>query len=524
MRGKLTLALLTLMLMSCSKDWTRTDQNLDYSYGRHLPHGKIVLGDRLENPYTTANITKALYSLYPTKADRVDVKTTNLYVRFLPATEEEFDSLIRLGLVLTDHPLDYDIAVDGDWYHDPSVPEDHLTWQYAVVPPDFEFPPIDHEIIDECYIAENDPGTRSDGIDWEAVERRSYIMTGNQNRLSDLQTKASGKVRPSGRITIEDKEFNEGKPFGVAGVRVSCNSFVKFCHCYTDRDGYYQMDKSYASDLRYRLVFKNELGFSIGFNMVLVPASVSTLGKAGPEGVNMTVTDESDDKLFRRCVVNNTVYDYISRCNIDGLGIAPPPGGLRLWILNSMNTDSAVMLHHGAILRNDLMESFLGKYSSILEFFLPDITIGKKDSSTYKEIYSDTCHELSHASHFVQVGTDYWDTYIRYIIESYVTSGGELYGGGTGAGSGHCEVSEMWAWYLESKLIKQRYGGAFPEIGTSWWFYPQIFRFMDDRGLDQADIFSVLTPEVDSREDLKNALLMKYPDNREMIEQVFSRY
>lgn len=524
MRGKFTLALLALMMMSCSKDSTRDDQNLDYSYGWHLPHGMIVLGDRLENPYTTANITKALYSLYPTKADRIDVKATNLYVRFLPATEEEFETLTRLGLILTDHPLDYDIAVEGDWYHDPTVPENHLTWQYAVVPQDFDFPSIDYEIIDECYIAENDLGTRSDGIDWEAVERYSYILTGNQDRLSDPQTKASEKVTPSGRITIEDKEFNAGKPFGVAGVRVSCNSFVKFCHCYTDRDGYYQMDKSFASELRYRLVFKNELGFSIGFNMVLVPASVSTLGKAGPEGVDMTVTEESDDKLFRRCVVNNTVYDYISRCNIDDLGIAPPPVGLRLWLFNSMDTDSAVMLHHGAILRSDLVESFLGKYSSLLEYFFPDITIGTNDSDTYREIFSDTCHELSHASHFVQVGTDYWDTYIRYIIESYITSGGELYGGGTGTGSGHCEVSEMWAWYLESKLIKQRYGGAFPAIGTSWWFYPQIFRFMDERGLDQADIFSVLTEYVDSRDDLKNALLLKYPDSREMIEQVFSRY
>ena len=93
MRGKITLMLLALMMMSCSKDWTDTDQNLDYSYGRRIPHGKIVLGDRLENPYTTENITKALHSLYPTKGDRVDVKMTDLYVRFLPDTDEELETL-----------------------------------------------------------------------------------------------------------------------------------------------------------------------------------------------------------------------------------------------------------------------------------------------------------------------------------------------------------------------------------------------------------------------------------------------
>lgn len=524
MRGKFTFVLLSFMMISCSKDWAKTEQGLDYAYGRDIPHGMIVLGDRLDNPYTTANMTKALQSLYPTKADRVDVKTTNLYVRFLPATEDEFDILNHLGLILTDHPLDYDIAVEGDWYHDPDIPEGNPTWQYAVVPNDFDFPEISYEIIDECYIAENDSGTRADGIDWAAVEYQSYILTGNEDRLAHPDTRASEKCTPSGRITISDKDFNDGKPLGVAGVRVSCNSFVKFDHCYTDRDGYYQMKKAFAADLRYRLVFKNDAGFSIGFNLVLVPASVSTLGKAGPEGVDMTVTEESDPKLFRRCAVNNAAYDYISRCRIEDLGIDPPPSGLRIWLFSSLEASSTLMLHHGAVLRGDLIRSLLGKFSRLVEVFMPDITIGTETTRTYSALYSAVCHEMAHASHFGNAGTDYWNAYIRYIIESYVTSGGKLYGNGTGAGAGNCEVGEMWAYYLESKLYKERYGGGYPNYGTGWWFYPQIFRFLDERGLGQSEIFSVLDGKVDSKSGLKQALMLKYPDRQEMIEQVFSRY
>ena len=524
MRGKITFILLSLAVMSCSKDWTRTEQDLDYAYGRKIPHGMIVLGERLENPYTTENISKALHSLYPTKADRVDVRATNLYVRFLPCTEGEFEYLNSLGLYLSDHPLDYDIVVDGDWYHDPEIPEGNLTWQYAVVPPDFDFPDMAYEIIDECYIAENDPGIRSEGIDWEAVERQSYILTGNEERLAQPLSRTSEKQHPSGRITIEDKDFNEGKPFGVAGVRVSCNSFVKFAHCYTDRDGYYQMDKSFASDLRYRLVFRNEAGFSIGFNLILVPASVSTLGEAGPEGVNMTVTEDTDDKLFRRCVVNNAAYDYISRCDKDDLGIAPPPSGLRIWLFNSMEVSSSVMLHHGAILGNDLIESYLGNFARVVEFFMPDITVGTKDMHSYRELYAAVCHEMAHASHFTNVGSDYWDHYIRYVVESYVRSGGKVYGDGSGTGAGHCEVGEMWAYYIESKLHKDRYGGSFPTFGTSWWFYPQIFRFLDERGLGQSEIFRILDENVDSKDALRDALMLEYPERQDMIGQVFSRY
>ncbi len=514
--------LTALLLMSCSKDGVRSGQGLDYEYGRNIGHEKIVLGGRLDNPYTTENMTKALHSVYPTKADRVDVKTTNLYVRFLPKNEDEFELLKNVTTDLMDHPMDFDILVEGDWYHDPEVEEGKITWQYAVVPRDFDFPDVEHEIIDECYLADNDPGTRADGIDWEAVEAEAYRLTGNEDRL--LPATRASKVQPKGRITIVDEDYCDGKPVGVAGVRVSCNSFVKFSHAYTDRDGCYKMEKSFSSKLRYRIVFKNEKGFSIGFNLILVPASVSTLGKSDPEGVDMTVTKDSDDKLFRRCVVNNAAYEYYTRCSPGDLDIMTPPADLRIWIFNSMQASSAVMLHHGAVLENDLVSSFLGKAAPILAFFLPDITIGTKGDKDFRSIYSTACHELAHASHFNMVGTAYWDNYIRFIIESFIKTGGMTYGDGSGKLAGYCEIGEMWAYYLESKLYKERYGGEFPAFGTNYWFYPQIFRSLDERGFGADDIFSVLGGDVVSKEELKKALTSAFPARRLVIDQIFSRY
>lgn len=517
--------MMAFMSMSCSKENSSSERGVDYSYGKNLTHEKIVLGDRLENPYKTENMRDALKALYPTKADRVDLQTTNLYVRFLPKDDQEYDALLAAGVELVDHPLDYEILVEGDWYHDPLVSEDDMTWQYAVVAPDFDFPDIRYEIIDECYIAEHDAGTRADdGIDWEAVEMQAYLMTGNEDRILDPATKASGKVTPSGRITIVDEHANGGKPFGVAGVRVSCNSFVKFDHAYTDRDGYYTMSKTFSSKLRYRLVFNNAKGFSIGFNLILVPASVSTLGKSGPEGINMTVTKESEDKLFRRCVVNNAAYDYYSRCSDDDMDILCPPSDLRIWLFHNQDASSAVMLHHGAFLQNDLMKSFLGTFAPLIEFFAPDITLGMSGKEDYRRIYATTCHELAHASHFSKVGKGFWDQYIKYIMTSYVKTGGMTYGDGTTEGAGYCEVGEMWGYYLESMMYKDRYGGSFPTFGTSYWFSPQIFRYLDERGLDCSDIFDVLDENVNSRSSLKTALMLAYPSRRDVIEQVFNRY
>ena len=153
MRADRIIFFLALALMSCQKDGMNPDRGIDYEYGKGLQHGKIVLGNRLENPYTTENITKALISLYPSKAGRVEVEATDLYVRFLPEDKQECDILESLGLELLDHPLDYAIAVDGDWYHDPQVPEGDVTWQYAVVPHDFAFPDVKYQIIDACHIS-----------------------------------------------------------------------------------------------------------------------------------------------------------------------------------------------------------------------------------------------------------------------------------------------------------------------------------------------------------------------------------
>lgn len=523
MRGKIILALMAFVVMACSKESPSSVRDLDYDYGRKLTHDKIVLGERLENPYKTENITKALNALYPTKADRVDVRTTDLYVRFLPSTQEEFDILDSLDIRILDHPMDYAIAVEGDWYHDPDVPEGNITWQYAVVPQDFQFPDIRYEIIDECHISDNDASTRADdGIDWDAVERQSYIMTGNEDMLS-VPTKAAS-VKPSGRITIEDEHYNHGAPIGVAGVKISCNSFVKFDDTYTDSEGYYKMSKKFSSDLRYRIVFTNKKKFSIGFNLILLPASVSTLGKTSPSGMNMTVTQDSEEKLYNRCVVNNAVYDYMQRCSRSDLDITEPPHNLRIWLFHNLEASSAVMMHHGAILDNNLFKTLLGEYAGLIKIFLPDLTLGLNSDEEYREIYSTTCHELAHASHFAEVGTDYWNEYIRYIVESFVMTGGMTYGDGEGTGAGCCEVGEMWAYYLESLMYKDRYGGEFPTFGNSFWFKPEIFRYLHKKGLTCGDMFSVLDEEVDSSKSLERALIAAFPTRRSQIEQAFDKY
>ena len=523
MKPFIAILLASLVMMACSEEKTKIENDYDVPGNEKIEHEMIVLGEKMEDPYALKNVEAALESLYPAKAGRIDIGATDLYARFLPKNEEEYETLSDLGLELMDHPVDYRIVREGDYYRDPEVPEDSITWQYAVVGRDFAFPEhIRHEILDQCYISENDPATRGDGIDWNAVERESYRLTGNGSMLC-AETKG-GKVRPAGRITIVDDKANGGKPFGVAGVKVMCNAFVKFSSAHTDRDGYYEIPKSFSSKVRYRLVFENEKGFAIGFNKVLVKGSSSTLGKSSPEGKDVEITKDSERKLFCRSVVNNSAYEYFERCGEDDLDLNPPPSNVRFWIFQKLDASSAVMMHHGAVLDNSLVAGFLGPYKDLVKMFMPDITLGVEDMDDYSSIYKTVCHELAHASHFSQVKTGYWNKYVEDIVTAFVTGGATTYGDGTESLAGYCEVGEMWAYFLESVMYKDRYGGNIPSFGTSFWFYPQIFRYLNERGLGCSQLLKALTADVHSRNALQTRLCEICPEDRSMIDQVFGRY
>ncbi|HXH99755.1 MAG TPA: hypothetical protein VNI52_05780 [Sphingobacteriaceae bacterium] len=97
---------------------------------------QTVLGGQLTNPYLIPNMQQAYSNLGITN---VTVNITNLYVRFKPSDINQLDVLNSTmeaqNLELFDTPVDFLVTYEGDYYQDPSIPEEETTWQYAVVPP-----------------------------------------------------------------------------------------------------------------------------------------------------------------------------------------------------------------------------------------------------------------------------------------------------------------------------------------------------------------------------------------------------
>lgn len=501
----------------------------DYQSIEGVSHDMLELGDKLDDPYTVENMTKALARVYPsTKGSVALLNPTDIYVRFLPETEEQYRTLVSLSPALSDHPLDYEIVREGDYYHDPSIPIGEYTWMYAVLPSDTKLPAgIRAEVLDRCYIPDNLKTTRSaeaGEYDWRRVVEESFRMTGNGDMLGLLESnKTKGSdAGPSGRISLVDEHFNDGRPTGVSGVQVCANVFVNTSTCYTDDEGYYTMEKRLSGTPRYRLIFSNTDGFSIGMNLILVSASVSTLGKASSDGLSVLVDKDSDYRLYYRCAVNNAASNYYLMCRRTGITL--PPADTRIWLMRSLPSSSCCMLHHGAVVENDLLKDYLGDYTSLLKHLLPDITIGLSEVNDIYAVFSLTSHELAHASHFSTVGCDYWDRYTEFVVRSFVTSGWKIYGNGDENNAGYCEVGEDWAYHMENKLHAQRYPGHVWNAGSNYWFKPQMLDMLEKRGLSSQKIFKALLPETHSKDKLRAKLIELYPEFKTDVEEAFRRY
>lgn len=211
---------ITLFLTSCKKDNYTPDSSIDItsSTGKHVQksaiaqpsEGLTVLGNQLEDPYALKNMKKAysnLKTVNPSLPD-IDIQPTHLYMRFLPSTEEEWGLLKSdTSLVFYDYPLNFEITSLGTYYHDPSLPETAITWQYCVLPIKHSIPNVPHELLYEVYIPEDDITNLKSSTDvskfMDDLESESVNITGNMPKGL-----LPSKWTPKGTIKVWDENLS----------------------------------------------------------------------------------------------------------------------------------------------------------------------------------------------------------------------------------------------------------------------------------------------------------------------------
>lgn len=406
--------LLALIPVSCTKD-SETIAKPDT--GRDCPFNacgtEMVLGRKLDNPYSVDNMRKAYEELSAaTKAGTGEdrITATHRYVKFIPKNEEELALLkVDSSLVLFQYPLDYEIISYGS-YRDPCAPEGQPTPLYCSVPVGKSLPEgVEAVVLEDLFIPDEPQAVTkasscfSDSF-VDALVEKSFELTGNREENSPQTKGKSSKWVPQGSVIYYDMVKNREMP--VEGLQVRCNRWFTTYTAYTDANGAFKCKDSES--------FKNPANYSIVFeryDFEIRDAWLSTARCDGPKMEGPWNVDLTEDKLGKYySTIFRAAYKYYYG-NIHGLSRPPQNSFWKTQLKIKASTEVFSSLgYHSPGLR------FAGLGSAIHIY-----TFNQREDVTY----ATTLHELAHAVHWGLYKSDY-NNASDFVLESW-TRGIQVY-------------------------------------------------------------------------------------------------
>jgi hypothetical protein len=359
-----------------------------------------ILGQQLQNPYTPANMQTALNNIKSNNPlfYNFNVRTTHKYVKFSPSNYAEFDTLIaNSGIELFDYPLDYEILVDGDYYHDPLIPYDtiHPTFQYGVVPFDYDFSKITttYQIVSNLYLPDEDPVLLAiiNGMpipkpgkenpierDMDILIDEALYITGNLPSNETDRGIRPPRWTPSGTIKIKDHQLQTD--VGLYGAKVKMKRWFKVAIAYTDVNGNFTSGKKFRRDVQYKIKWEhNENAHKWDIRRGWY--GQARTGGPTTQGPWIKTFSESDSMPLMYGTITRGCYDFFYN---DPFGLEKPNTRLKIAALDKCGTG---VNHH--------MASIIGG---------PDIRIYRKRAANCAikntlTVYSTALHELGHSQH-----------------------------------------------------------------------------------------------------------------------------
>lgn len=456
------------------------------------PMQSIRLGEKLTNPYSTANMEAALELLRDSlhysnntgvsleAANAIEIYTTDLYVRMC-ATNEVNNKLLRndSSLSLFAAPRDYSVAVPGSYYVDTiGVVDTRFQWWYCTVKPGYQ--PIEgvcYEVLDELFIPKqsryydpNGGGIMSRNLE-QSLLIASFNLTNNQGELrgakqgSDADTRLNGSDQhsfmgmplsapatrayytPRGRVTVEVMDGGVVKQIPVGNVRVRIARWFEEDSFYTTNDGYYASNYSWDEfwgGFDYSVFLTGEM-HGCRYTMVDVFELVYVMPYQRIEG--LTIVFDRSSKFCGPAMIHAATTDYFVKC-VGQSGIHPIHQSLDIQVNSTKGATSGA--------------AFLG--------FAEELTVNYNiDRDYYKDNIVTTWHELAHASFlhnmWVNCGYDFaynfWNTVYfaesRHIFESFA---GEVdpYGDKGDIDWQNIAIAEGWAYFLSDFMLVRNYG------------------------------------------------------------------
>jgi hypothetical protein len=451
------LSALAFVSFSCKENFQILDEKNENSSTLHsgertfvrdvYSDSELLLGKKLENPYGVENMEKAVKSLEKkgVTLTSISVKANYYYVRFLPATNEEYDKLNADKTVdLFEYPLDYQIIKQGNVYRDQSLPASaKFTWLYAAIPIESvrKFN-LKYEILEELYlpfgngkepsaemqIKEKDYLTR--------LEEESLALTGNIEETDNKKIRATDWYS-SGRIRVWDDRLHYNEVSGqyeagsgwvpVPQCLVRGNRWFTTKSALSYNNGYFFIDHGWPSG--------KEVNYSIKWDRADFDIRSGSYGQAyfnGPKiqgQWNLDISEGGTPDNYIYAHVHRAAWYYYYN---NTFGVLSPP------------TSSGFLggkLHLGAKQGNGRSHYFGFNSAWAASEVKLVFDLSTDDART---IFGTTIHELTHVVHWA-IGMTY---------EAYCANVGQ-------AG----RLAESWAQAVGWHVTREVYGHAANPLG-----------------------------------------------------------
>jgi hypothetical protein len=477
----LSLLALSGLFISCQKE----EYEVSQAEGQGIESNKvemIQMGKQLENPYSVENMEKAYQNLKTfnpsgrVNDEEIEITATHLYIKFKPKNDEEFAILKKDStLILFSYPLDYQILVRGDYYHDPSVPAGQPTYQYTSVEIDKKLPNgVAYEVLSELFIPDEEKdGNLSNArlaskeFIYELVDE-AFRITGNldEESTSNARIQASS-WRPAGRVRVWDGRAGRWVP--VVDVEVRAKRWFTVHKGTTNSLGNYSCDGT----------FNRQADYSIQWEKYHFSVRSGTFGQAEHSQSNITGNWNPDFGVLNTIFVNNTqqYYALIFQAARDyyygnRFGLSSPP-------LNS-TWHPQVKIAADISVRQNNKPSHAAMYART-GGILPSIYVRTWEGLSDR-VYAVTAHELAHAAH--------WDMDRDAFRNLVVTWGVQNVLGLASASA----VVESWANGVEWQFAQQRYRNLLAVPGYNYENDVFINRLPNDNFQEQRLVASDARP------------------------------
>lgn len=377
---------------------------------------EIRVGEKVESPFLLRNMQRAVDSLSLRSGlkRQTVLEPTHLYVRFLPADSSEYEALLSDTLLdVTSYPLDYKLT-EGDSYRDPSLPAEAITWQYSVVPARCDFGKIgvEYELLDKLYILDEDldredvfvesslKSGSAERLAWRDVVNEALIQTGNLG-----ENELRSKWTPCATIKAYDDLLKKYIPLQGVKVRIRYFAFLKAYH-YTDANGNVSFDSKRTS-VEYSIEWERDMwdirdgGVQAYYN--------------GPEQKskwNLNI-GSGTQKSLHYSAIHRALYKYYYG---DCCGLKRPSKSVKVSYQDCSDPQQTAAAR-----------TYCARLDNLISL-KPDIYVYAKDNEGRRfetdYVLSSTIHEMSHVTHYLNVGNSiFYNTFIG-IRESWAVAVG----------------------------------------------------------------------------------------------------